>query len=395
MTSFNENDPYLQKDKEWLEKRKLLAEAKKTEREEDNLSRTGGFFARVPILSSVTAMVLSVSSLFLTAITTCTQSAKTAADQALDLDKRCSEILAKATDAAAPTYSRVAFIWSLRSFWDKKHAEVVANALALMIVNESQSEVVEACTENLGRGYDNAPDPSDKDFVRSALFGTPPSRNSIFQDLGIIRRAMVHLDQSRDWSQISRDSRRNQLVSIIEKNKEHLQNSNFNSLSLDRQYLPSANFSGSDFSHAMADSWNLDNVNFSSCCLDDAHFTNASLRNANFSGCSLTYTDFGGSDLYGARFYAADCRTAILAKANVKEAKGVDLGRAEHEGAVVMSSTDFITWTRNGRLVPQDLGERTRWKDEGFNINRHGGPVFRDKSLPKQVVSLDQIVPSQ
>jgi hypothetical protein len=390
LTDTDQQSAVLQKRKLELETRKVELENAKLAIEAENLRTTSGRLALVPIWSSLTALFVSLGSIALTAFTAFVQLQKTNDDKRLEQDKFFRETLEKATDQQAPVYRRVAFIWTLNSFWKTTHFEELSNAFGSMLINDTHREIISACADSLGHASEHFLDHSEQEKFRKVLFGTPISKGGSNGDRGVIGWALDIVGDSPPQEDVSGGAiwqmKRNKIIDVILKNQGHLQDCDFSVVTLPNLFWrDGADFSGSDFSNARLISWHAEAPVFSGCRLVGAKLQDSSLRRAKFLNSDLQSTSFLGSDISGAEFNGANLRGTNLSGANLKDTKGLPkdvMDQAVKSGAVLMNSADFARW-KEFSYLPLDAGENYRWQRDGFKVDQMGQPVFADGSHPE------------
>ena len=374
-----------------LETNKLTEEINKLKREReqlDNDSRPKWALAlrwsRIigPIGSFITgsiALLVSFLSLGITSRLTEQQTNKLRADQILDQDRFFRETVEKATEPAAPIYRRIAFIWALHAFWNKRQSPALASVLVSMLRYDPDDDIQQASVGEINRAYSSATDQEARSVIKQLLFGSAAQVPGGAEKMGMVQET---------WNAVSSNSPiRKALPGIISEARDHLEGTNFRSFSVDGLFLVEAKFSGSDLTRADATLWTANRADFSRCDLTYATFSDCSLRNAKFGGATLRQARFRGSDLEGADFTGvSDADTCDMAGANISHVTGFDEAQTDRffrEGAVEMSKDNFDKWKSAGQRLPSDANERLDWRKAGFSLGPDRNPILSDGHKPK------------
>jgi hypothetical protein len=370
-SAIDSSEASVKKKKEALEQEKLSIEVA-------NLRFWKGIFSKLAVIAPSTGLIalfVSFGSLLATCTSNKSQELNQTESRALEEEKFFHDTLEKATDDNSPLERRVAFIWSLDTFWKTSHARALANAFGSMLLNDDHEQIVSACCDSLGYGYKLAQKQEDREELRKILFGVRATSDDMLEVPGVLRRTFLLLDHFNETPNLKNQDRRKYLSFIIENNKAHLQNCDFSDIAPNGLTMVKANFSGSDFSRAQFHG-RFDQSNFCNCVFANAQFQHSWFTRAEFFGSDFFAADFSESNFTGANFGGANLYGVLSLEQNVKD-------QAYTQGAVEMSDPkDFALWKQTA-LIPSDQSQLKSWRQKGFKIDKVGKPVLANTSSPE------------
>lgn len=185
---------------------------------------------------------------------------------------------------------RIGAIWVLDGYWGDGNNEntpkILANTLPTILMNETDTTVMDACARVIGRAYQGVKDGERRKRITEFLYGDVKSR-----EIGTLLK---------DWpllfsSNIEQNSSRRVYLEQAIAGTGHLKEGNLRGVDFHDIHLEKADLSGADLVNADLSHADLAKADLSRANLTKANFRQADLRGTNLSGAIVDDANVEGA----------------------------------------------------------------------------------------------------
>jgi uncharacterized protein YjbI with pentapeptide repeats len=361
-----DKEPLLHLSKAGLERQKALLEVRKLQREEGPIRRWLGASGE---LTALVSLIVSLASLGISGTTAFSQWRKTREELQTAQAKQFADLIQAAADSKRGEAERIGAIWLLGGYWaEAERANVVANVLCGIIVEEEKNSVMAACVGAIGLAY--VTPESNWQRIKELLYGkSDGSRQGTVLFAQALVRGVPTLEEEGKLGETNNaqleegfkavplppdNKRLHYLCQAVRQGRKDLKD----------VYLQRAHLEDIELQEANLQCANLRNAHLQRAAASEIHLENALLNAADLTAANLTGADLTGAHLEGARLMGAhltyahperpgDHRPAKLQGAHLQEAnleradlrhadlQGANLQDADLEGAVVSNKDDL------------------------------------------------------